>query len=380
MNIRRTPKFCYNMRMEVSTETGASLLEAIEQTEETFFLTAPDGTILYVNPAFERLCGYAREEVLGKKPSILKSGEHPPEFYKEMWDTLNGGKPWSGRLVNRRKDGTLYTEEVRISPITGPGGKIKSFLAVRHDIAREVQLEAQLSHSQKMESMGLLAGQIAHDFNNLLTIVIGSMELIAEDLKPGSVSLKLATETLRSSRESASLIKQLLIFARRQDTSPVATPLNEPVREMKILFESLLGCNIRVVYSLEENLLQVRLEPEHFKQAIMNLAVNARDAMNGTGGILIRTFNAGPDGLPSSLPAGRYAAFELSDTGPGIPKAVLPRIFEPFFTTKPKGRGTGLGLSTVYGIVHQNNGRIFAANRREGGAVFTIYFPAAPQR
>ncbi len=367
------------MRMEVSTETGAILLEAIEQTEETFFLTDPDGTIRYVNPAFERLSGYAREEVLGRKPNILKSGEQSPEFYKEMWGTLNAGRHWSGRLVNRRKDGTLYTEEVRITPITGPGGKIKSFLAVRHDIAREVQLEDQLSHSQKMESMGLLAGQIAHDFNNLLTIVIGSMEIISEDLKPGSVALKLATETLRSSREAASLIKQLLVFARRQESNPVVTQLNEPVRELKILFDSLLGRDISVAYALEENLLPARLEPEHFKQAIMNLAVNSRDAMNGKGGIMIRTFNAGPEGLPSSLPAGRYAAFEISDTGPGIPRQALPRIFEPFFTTKPKGKGTGLGLSTVYGIVHQNNGRIFAANRPEGGAVFTIYFPAAAQ-
>ncbi len=367
------------MPMGISTETSAILLEAIEQTEETFFLTAPDGTILYVNPGFERLSGYSREEVIGKKPSILKSGENTAEFYAEMWTTIKAGRHWSGRLVNRHKNGALYAEEVRITPITGPDGKIKSFLAVRHDIAREEQLEAQLSHSQKMESMGLLAGQLAHDFNNLLTIVIGSMELISEELKPDSVALKLATETLRSSRESANLIKQLLIFARRQESNPVVTQLNEPVREMKILFDKLLGRNISVTYSLEEDLAQVKLEAEHFKQSIMNLAVNSRDAMNGTGGIMVRTFNAGPEGLPSSMPAGRYAAFEISDTGPGIPKQVLPRIFEPFFTTKPKGKGTGLGLSTVYGIVHQNNGHIFAANRPEGGAVFTIYFPAAAQ-
>jgi PAS domain S-box-containing protein len=371
--------FCYNMRMEVPPETAAVLLEAIQQTEEAFFLTDTEGVILYVNPAFEKLTGYSSAEVLGGKPSILKSGEHSPEFYKELWGTIKAGRHWSGRLVNRHKSGAIYTEEVRISPITGPDGKIKSFLAVRHDIAREVQLEDQLSHSQKMESMGLLAGQIAHDFNNLLTIVIGSMELISEELKPGSVGLKLAGETLRSSRESANLIKQLLIFARRQESHPVLTTLNEPVRELKILFDSLLGHNVSVAYSLEEALAQVKLEPEHLKQAIMNLAVNARDAMNGSGGIMIRTFNAGPEGLPTSLPKGRYAVFELSDTGPGIPRDVLPHIFEPFFTTKPKGKGTGLGLSTVYGIVHQNNGRIFAGNRAEGGAVFTVYFPASPQ-
>ena len=371
--------FCYNMLMEVTPDTAAILLEAIQQTEEAFFLTDTEGIVLYVNPAFEKLTGYSAAEVLGGKPSILKSGEHPPEFYKELWETIKTGRHWSGRLVNRHKSGALYTEEVRISPITGPDGRIKSFLAVRHDIVREIQLEDQLSHSQKMESMGLLAGQIAHDFNNLLTIVIGSIELISEELKPGSIGLKLAAETLRSAKESTNLIKQLLIFARRQESSPVLTALNEPVREMKILFDSLLGHNISVAYSLEEALNPVKLEPEHFKQAIMNLAVNARDAMDGSGGIMIRTFNAGPDELPAALPKGRYAAFEISDTGPGIPKEVMPRIFEPFFTTKPKGKGTGLGLSTVYGIVRQNNGQIFASNRPEGGAVFTIYFTAAAQ-
>jgi PAS domain S-box-containing protein len=357
-------------------ETLEMLLESVEQAGESFFITDTAGTILYVNAAFEAVSGYSRAEVLGKKPNLLRSGEQSPEFYQGMWDTIKAGKRWSGRIVNRRKDGKLYTEEVRISPITGPDGKIRYFLALRHDIARETQLEAQLGQSQKMESMGLLAGQIAHDFNNLLTVIIGSMDLIGEELKPGSVGQKLTVEILRSSREYANLIKQLLIFARRQDSTPVLTTLNEPVNDMRLLFDSLLGRNIYVAYSLQEDLRRVRLEPEHLKQAVMNLAVNAKDAMNGTGAILIRTFNAGPADLPPSLPPGEYAALEIADTGPGIPKAVLPRIFEPFFTTKPKGKGTGLGLSTVYGIVHQNNGQIFAANRPQGGAVFTAYFPA----
>jgi PAS domain S-box-containing protein len=363
--------------MEKQPEECRLLLETIEQTSETFFITDPEGVVLYVNPAFERLSGYSREEVLGKKPNMLKSGEHSPEFYREMWAVIKSGRRWSGRIVNRRKDGTLYTEEVRICPISGADGKIKYFLALRHDIVREVQLESQLDQSQKMESMGLLAGQLAHDFNNLLTVIIGSMDLIGEELKPGGTGQKLTTEILRSSKEYSNLIKQLLIFARRQDSNPVLTTLNEPAKDIKVLFDSLLGRNIAVAYSLDEQPRSVKIEPEHFKQVIMNLAVNAKDAMNGTGGILIRTFNAGTDNLPPSLPPGEYAAFELSDTGPGIPADVLPKIFEPFFTTKPKGKGTGLGLSTVYGIVHQNNGRIFAANRPGGGAVFTIYFPAA---
>ncbi len=368
--------FCYNIPMKLSAETATILLEALDQADETLFITSAEGIILYANPAFETLTGYTRDEVLGKKPSVLKSGEHPPQFYAELWGTVLSGKRWLGRIVNKHKDGTLYTEEIRISPVLGRDGKPRYFLAFRHDITKEKQLEEQLNQSQKMESLGLLAGQISHDFNNLLTIIIGSMELIGEDLKPGSVGAKLASEILRSSKESAGFIKELMIFARKREIHPVLTTLNGPVAELKVLLDSLLGKGVAVAYSLAENLEKVKIEPDNFKQAALNLAVNARDAMNGSGGIMIKTFNAGPADIPPSLPRGRYAVFELSDTGPGIPPEVLPRIFEPFFTTKPQGKGTGLGLSTVYGIVTQNGGQIVAANRPGGGAVFTVYFPA----
>ena len=363
--------------MEIKPEVRDVLMESLEQTCETFFITDAAGTIVYVNPAFEKLTGYSAAEVTGQNARILKSGEQTPEFYREMWATLKDGRHWTGRIVNRRKDGSTYTDEQRICPVKNAAGAITHFLALRRDITRERQLEEQLNQSQKMESLGLLAGQISHDFNNLLTIIIGSMELIGEDLKPGTVGHKLASEILRSSKESANLIKQLLVFARRQEATPVLVSLNEPVKELKLLLDSLLGHNVSAAYSLEENLSKTRIEPEQFKQSVMNLAVNARDAMNGSGAIMMKTYNAGPEGLPGGLPARVYAAFELSDTGPGIPKDVLPRIFEPFFTTKPKGKGTGLGLSSVYGIVSQNGGYVLAANRPGGGAVFTIYFPAA---
>ncbi|OGS15370.1 MAG: hypothetical protein A2234_01425 [Elusimicrobia bacterium RIFOXYA2_FULL_58_8] len=352
------------------------ILDSIEQTCETFFITDAEGVILYVNPAFERLTGYANAEVIGKKPDILKSGEHPEAFYREMWETIKTGKRWTGRLVNRRKDGTLYNEEIRICPIKTPDGMIKYFFTLRHDITKELALETQLQQSQKMESLGLLAGQIAHDFNNLLTVIIGSMELVGEDLTPGSVSARLAHEILRSSKEYAARIKQLMLFTRRSESRPVALGINTQVEEMKILLDTLPGKSINVTYSLAGDLKPVKIDPEQFKQALMNIVLNARDAVGGKGAIRITTRNAGPKGLHPSLPEIRYALLEIADTGPGIPAEALPRIFEPFFTTKPKGKGTGLGLSTVYGIVQQAHGQIFAANRPDGGAIFSIYFPA----
>jgi len=362
--------------MESNPAIADIVMQALRQTCEVFYLTDAEGAIVYVNPAFERLTGYSREEVLGKTARVLKSGEHSAEFYKAMWATLKSGQPWRGRLVNRRKDGTNYIDEQRICPIRDEKGRVAYFLSIRHDITRERQLEEQLNQSQKMESLGLLAGQLSHDFNNLLTIIIGSMELIGEDLKPGTVGHKLASEILRSSKESANLIKQLLVFARHQESKPVEISLNDPVKELKVLLDNLLGRNISTAYSLSEDLSKTRIEPEQFKQAVMNLAVNARDAMSGSGAIMISTYNSGPEGLPPGIPARAYAVFELADTGPGIPKEILTKIFDPFFTTKPKGKGTGLGLSSVYGIISGHGGEVRAGNRPNGGAVFTIYLPA----
>jgi len=361
--------------MEKNPAIVSLIMRALRQTCEVFYLTDAEGTIVYVNPAFERLTGYSCEEVIGKTARVLKSGEHSLEFYKAMWATLKSGNPWRGRLVNRRKDGSTYLDEQRICPIRDEAGRVTHFLSIRHDITRERQLEEQLNHSQKMESLGLLAGQLSHDFNNLLTIIIGSMELIGEDLKPDTVGHKLASEILRSSKESADLIKQLLIFARRQESNPVEISLNEPIKEMKMLLDNLLGHNIATAYSLDESLSKTKLEPEQLKQAVMNMAVNSRDAMNGAGAIMIKTYNSGPEGLPPGIPARAYCVLEFSDTGPGIPKELLPRIFEPFFTTKPKGKGTGLGLSSVYGIVASSGGELRVENRSSGGAVFTLYFP-----
>ena len=361
--------------MEKQTDIQRIILDAVEQAAEAFFITDTDGIILYANRAFEDISGYSRADLIGKKPNLLKSGKHPQGFYSELWKALKSGARWNGRIINRRRDGTYFTEEIRISPIKDRSGSVR-FLAALRDVTREIQLEEQLNQSQKMESLGLLSSQISHDFNNLLTVVIGSLEVINEELQPDSAGAKLAREVLRLSRESAGRIKQLLIFARHHEAKLVPADLNEPVKELRIFLDRLLGSNVSVAYSLNEGPLAVMIEPENIKQSIINLAINSRDAMNGSGSIMIKTFRTGPEGLPPELTPGIYAALEVSDSGPGIPPEVMARIFEPFVTTKQKGKGSGLGLSSVYGIVRQNGGIILARNRENGGAIFTAYFPA----
>jgi PAS domain S-box-containing protein len=364
--------------MRPTPEISALVFEALEQSAETFFITDSAGVIVYANPSFERLTGYTIEESLGRNANFLKSGEHSGDFYADLWNTLKAGGEWTGRFINKRKDGKTYTAETRISPMRDSKGETTHFLARRRDITRETALEQQLLQSQKMEALGLLAGQLSHDFNNLLTIIIGSMELIMEEIPKEGVSMKLAHGILQTSKESANLIKQLLIFARRQEYEPSIVNLNDVIGDIRILLDRLPGANIGLEYTLAPDLAKVNLEPEQFKQALINLVINAKDAMPSGGTIKIRTFNSVTAAEPlSTVKTGGCVAVEVSDTGAGIPAEAMEHLFEPFFTTKPKGKGTGLGLSTVYGIITQNKGEIRAESKPDQGAVFTIYLPKA---
>ncbi|MBI4801935.1 MAG: PAS domain S-box protein [Elusimicrobia bacterium] len=362
--------------MKLTAETCALIFDALEQTHDTIFITDAEGKIVYANPFFAELTGYTPSEAIGKNANILKSGEHTKEFYARMWNTLKSGQSWSGRFMNKRKDGSRYMEKVRISPVRDAGGSVTHFISVCHDITRELTFESRLAQGRKMEALELLAGQISHDFNNLLTIIIGAMELVKEDLKEGTTGMKMAEEILKISKESANLIKQLLIFASGQDTAPVVVNPNEVIKEAQVLFNRLLGRNIKVVYELSPDLYRVKIEPEQFQRALMNLAINAGDAMPKGGTIKIATSNfSAPPGGRLPLAPGEYAAIEVSDSGPGIPPEIMDHIFEPFFTTKPRSKGAGLGLSIVYGIIKQHKGDILVSSEPDKGAVFTIYLP-----
>ncbi|MCX5786614.1 MAG: ATP-binding protein [Elusimicrobia bacterium] len=367
--------------METSKEISGTLLSAMDQIYETVFLTDSEGTILYANPAFEKLTGFTPSDFLGKKPNILKSGAHSRDFYKEMWDTLKAGEPWVGRLVNKRKDGSQYTEELRVCPVKTASGEIKYFFAILRDITKELTLEAQLLQSQKMESLGLLSGQLSHDFNNLLTIVIGSTEVILEDTKDtkeNATSRVLLKGILENSKKYSLLLKQLLIFARKHDSDIKAMDLNSMLSDILPLIKTTLSARIKLEYDLGKDLKNAKADSEQLKQVIINILMNARDAMPEGGMLAIKTENISlKDGALHLLKGGEYILLTISDTGCGIPPETLDHIFEPFFTTKPKGKGTGLGLSTAYGIIANHNGKILVKSEPGKGTAFYIYLPAA---
>jgi two-component system, cell cycle sensor histidine kinase and response regulator CckA len=358
------------------------LISAIEQAAEIIIITDSEGTIQYVNPTFERVTGYTRAEAVGQNPRILKSGKHDAAFYQQFWATLKRGETWWGRLINRRKDGSLYTEEATISPVRDASGKTVNYVAAKRDISEQILLQDQLAQAQKMESVGRLAGGVAHDFNNMLQVILGNTALALQDLPAGSSLRECLEEVQRSAQRSAELTRQLLAFARKQTISPRILDLNDTVAGMLKMLRRLIGEDIDLAWMPGAGLWPVKLDPSQIDQILANLCVNARDAISGAGRVTLETFNVTLDDTyvqthPECVP-GDYVMLAVSDTGRGMDTEVLEHLFEPFFTTKERGKGTGLGLATVFGIVKQNSGFINVYSELNHGTTFKIYLHRAP--
>lgn len=357
------------------------LAASVEQAADAIVITDTTGFILYVNPAFEHIMGYARAEVIGKTPSLLKSGRHDAQFYERLWSTISSERTWRGRLTDRRKDDTLVELNTTISPVRDSTGKIVNYVAVSHDITREADLQDQLRQAQKMEAIGRLAGGIAHDFNNLLTAILGNAELVLRRLGPSAAVREDVEQIREAAQQAAALVSQLLTFSRKQVVNPKVLSINESVANMARMLKRLIGDAIRLETELDPQAGLIRIDPVQLEQVIMNLALNARDAMPNGGRLTLRTKFARvdhPNTLhPSDLAPGLYAVLQVVDSGIGMDAKTQSRIFEPFFTTKEVGRGTGLGLSTVYGIVSQSGGAIQVQSAPGEGSSFTIYFPQA---
>ena len=355
------------------------LAMAVEQAAESIAITDLEGTILYVNPALEQSSGYTRAELLGQNPRLLKSGKQDAAFYQQMWGTLLRGEMWQGTVINRRKDGALYEEEATISPIRNATGTVTNYVAIKLDVTRERQLEGQIQQSQKMESIGRLAGGVAHDFNNILQSIIGFSEILLADLAPGQAHFEEATEIQKAADRAAGLTRQLLAFSRRQLIVPTVLNLNDVVSNMHKMLHRLIGEDIQLVTKLAADLWRVKADAGQIEQVVMNLAVNARDAMPHGGRITVTSENVALQAedvqYSTDARAGQFVRLTVSDTGTGIPPAILPRIFEPFFSTKGPGQGSGLGLSVVYGIAQQNNGWVHVYSQVGQGSAFKLYLP-----
>lgn len=355
------------------------LLTAIEQAGEAIVITDPEGAIEYVNPAFEKITGYGRQEAAGQNPRMLKSGLQDEAFYKDLWGKISSGQTWEGRMVNKRKNGTLYTEDATISPVKDPQGRIINFVAVKRDITEQLKLEGRVRQSQKMETVGLLAGGVAHDFNNILSAIMCNAGFLAKAIAPGDPKQKDVKEIIAASERAASLTRQLLAFSRRQIMATQVLDINGLVGGIARMLGRVIGERIMLAVKLNPAPCTANVDPSQMEQVIMNLALNARDAMPDGGVITLETdildlpeefFDLHPD-----LPKGPLVCLKVSDTGVGMSEQVRAHIFEPFFTTKEQGKGTGLGLSTVFGIVKQSHGDIEVESRPGKGSAFTVYLP-----
>jgi two-component system cell cycle sensor histidine kinase/response regulator CckA len=477
---------------------------ALESAGNAVVITNRAGEITWANSAFTRLTGYSLEEALGQNPRFLNSGQHDAAFFKNLWDTIQGGGVWHAEMVNRRKDGSLYTEEATITPVRGDSGEITHFVAVKQDITARKQaeqalsaserrfsefmshlpvaasikdssgklvfanqylqdvfgwkqwegktledlvpaaavqrlrqgdhkalaegpfvaletvpdaqgrertfetyrfripvsgeqtlvgalgvditqrkeLEAQLRQAQKMEAIGQLAGGVAHDFNNLLTVIRGNADLalLLDGGEIGEKARQCMKQVAAATERSANLVRQLLTFSRKEVMKARALNLNEVIANLTRMLTRIIGENYELESICEPSLPLIHADPGMLEQVLVNLVVNARDSMpkGGQLAIVTRTVEIEDDYThtrPESR-AGRFVCLEVRDHGTGIAPRDLPRIFEPFFTTKEAGKGTGLGLATVYGIVKQHQGWIEVSTRVGAGTTFFIFLPA----
>lgn len=354
---------------------------AVEQSPASIVITDTKGAIEYVNPKFTERTGYSLETIRGKNMSILKPDSSQESVYLELWSNVSAGKDWKGELQNRKADGRLFWESAHISPIKNATGEATHFLGIYEDITERRSLEAQLRQAQKMESVGQLAAGVAHDFNNLLTVIQGHAEMLHADPGATSESREALDQITSSAKRAANLTRQLLLFSRKQAMQPQNLDLSHLIGDLGKMLQRILGEQIEMHTTYQSDCIVIHADPGMVEQVIVNLSVNARDAMPN-GGLLRLETNLVEFTEHTPLPhaearTGRFLCMSVADSGCGMDEGTQARIFEPFFTTKAKGKGTGLGLATVYGIVKQHQGWIDVNSAPGKGTTFRIYFPVA---
>jgi PAS domain S-box-containing protein len=371
-----------NITARVQAEAEQKILSmAVQQSPVSIVITDSTGNIQYVNPKFCKLTGYSETEALGKNPRILQSGKMPKETYQHLWKTILDGREWHGEIQNKTKNGDLYWEDAIISPILNGKGEITHFLAVKEDITNRKKNEKLFQQSQRMESIGTLAGGIAHDFNNILFPIIGYTEMLLDDV-PFDSPLRNSLDRIYSGALRArNLVRQILTFSQEGEKELKLMKIQPVVKEVLKLIRSIIPVTIDMQSDIRDECGMIKADPTQIHQIVMNLATNAFHSMGEARGELTVSLKGigfrGDDIIEPDMRPGEYVCLTVSDTGKGMPKDVIEKIFDPFFTTKDKGKGTGMGLSVVHGIVKNMKGNIQVHSEPGKGSRFTVYFPVA---
>jgi PAS domain S-box-containing protein len=363
-------------------ESNKLLIAALESARDGICITDLKGNILNVNKALETMTGYDRQELIGQTPRLLKSGKHGPEFYASLWSTILTGQSWQGEMINCRKDGNLIDTSLTISPIVDTRGDLTHFVGIYRDETDRKQLERQLSHAQKMQSVGTLAGGVAHEFNNLLAGIQGYAALGLREPRVSASLQEFLQFIVDLSDRAAKLTRQLLAFARKPALSPQPTPMARLLTTTAELVRHSLHIDVEVeVDDPQPNGMAARAmaDANQLQQVLINLALNSRDAQTRPQPILFRMQLALQIGelqaFPENVPPGDYVVFEVRDRGTGMTQDVLNQALDPFFTTKEVGLGTGLGLSVASGIIHGHRGWLTIDSELGVGTAVRIYLP-----
>jgi len=360
---------------------------ALEAAVKGVVITDQDGNIQWVNNAFTKITGYSKTEAIGETSRLYKSDEQSASFYDGMWQTILAGNEWHGELINKRKDGTLYPEELSISPLFDENGKVTRFIAIKQDITERQLTEKTLRRSQKMDALGKLTGGVAHDFNNMLGIVLGYTELLGDALSQdefdAATRLRLKNyvdEIKRTGERGAKLTGKLLSFSKYKPAIEETVDINRVLLEQQQMLDKTLTARISLVLDLPDSIWPVKLDSGDLEDAVLNMSINAMHAMHAiktNGQLTIRSSNEKIDAFTAKsleLSPGEYVLLSVIDTGCGMDKMTKEHIFEPFFTTK-ENFGTGLGLAQVYGFVQRSGGAIRVYSEPGQGTRLMLYFP-----
>lgn len=356
-------------RREDRLRLDLSLLKAaVDAAEESVLITDSAGAIRYANPAFEKRTGYSLVDVFDKNPRFLKSGRHTSSFYRKLWRTILSGKPWTGVLTNKSREGAILHEDTTITPVFDEDGEISHFVSISRDVTEKIELQQRLEMTEKMASAGVLAASVAHEVNNPLTLVVGFSQILSEDERLPQDAREMMVKVLANARRAGKIVGTLLEFSRKQE--PQKTRVS--VKELFERIEPLAGYDLKRE-SVEYEFLTpcddcvIHADLNQMEQILLNLIINAKQAMEESPTKKLEVCCRKEPGV---------VAISVKDTGPGIPADKLKKIFEPFYTTKPVGQGTGLGLSICYGIAQDHDGSIDVESKIGEGTRFVLRIPS----